>query len=436
MNRRSDKDLYSIIGAGPGASAEEIRAAYMARARVLHPDRFDRDRQPGDWHSANGMMAELNEAYAVLRDADSRAEYDQVWAYRRQLHEAPPSGAETPSSAMSPAEFGELASGRARFAEMPERTQSRLVSRQNNAGIEQVQISLDSIGRNLLLTAVLATWFLSLLFDAAGAPWGAIGLLWRFGATLAVGFLIGLNLVKIVRWMRSALTPHFYVTPLYFIRTEYDTVSFRPLWMLKDVAVTHHRGIRSYRGASIVFQFGDCEETVRVRSRRGVEVLFERLRQYDTRLRVAFANRDADYLLRNDDFFQVKGTVAPSAEVLPRWSRVLILTAAPILAGVVFGAAVAVNAHAPGGWLDHAVPRPVSGSSQNVGDAVRVVLALALLSFLAFAGISLARRGRTVQESEPSGAVKRYLKHAEAVEDNHCRGNGDPPEGGCARDSQ
>jgi len=70
------RELYSILGVSPEASQKEIENAYRMRARILHPDRFDQDTQAADLRIANAMMAELNAAYSVLREAEKRAQYD------------------------------------------------------------------------------------------------------------------------------------------------------------------------------------------------------------------------------------------------------------------------------------------------------------------------------------------------------------------------
>jgi hypothetical protein len=60
-----DKDFYAVLAVDPSASPIEIRRAYRAAARDL-----------GDTGSDDPRRAELDEAYAVLRDATLRAEYD------------------------------------------------------------------------------------------------------------------------------------------------------------------------------------------------------------------------------------------------------------------------------------------------------------------------------------------------------------------------
>lgn len=60
---------YELLGVPATATADEIRDAYRARARLHHPD------QAGP--SGNGAsMAAINEAYRVLRDPASRFRYD------------------------------------------------------------------------------------------------------------------------------------------------------------------------------------------------------------------------------------------------------------------------------------------------------------------------------------------------------------------------
>ncbi|MEM8906170.1 MAG: J domain-containing protein, partial [Actinomycetota bacterium] len=69
-------DLYQVLDVAPGASAAEIRAAYLKRARALHPDRWT-DRPDADRKRAERAMQDVNEAWRVLGDASARARYDR-----------------------------------------------------------------------------------------------------------------------------------------------------------------------------------------------------------------------------------------------------------------------------------------------------------------------------------------------------------------------
>lgn len=64
---------YDVLGVAPDADAAEIRRAYRARARALHPDTAAAP------DTVMGMSA-VNEAWAVLRDPVRRRAYDATLA--------------------------------------------------------------------------------------------------------------------------------------------------------------------------------------------------------------------------------------------------------------------------------------------------------------------------------------------------------------------
>ena len=69
---RRKRDYYTVLGIGRDASDAEVKRAFRELARKHHPDV-----NPG----TNGeAFREINEAYAVLSDRDSRARYDR-WGH-------------------------------------------------------------------------------------------------------------------------------------------------------------------------------------------------------------------------------------------------------------------------------------------------------------------------------------------------------------------
>lgn len=79
---------YDVLGVNPGATADEIRQAFRARARQLHPDRA----LAGEGAASARAMQEVNEAWRVLGDPARRAAYDRrlVRPAERAPHPSPP----------------------------------------------------------------------------------------------------------------------------------------------------------------------------------------------------------------------------------------------------------------------------------------------------------------------------------------------------------
>src|SRR6476620_3818949 len=64
------RDYYEVLGIAKSASEDDIKKAFRAKARQLHPDV---NKAP----DAETQFKEVSEAYEVLIDADKRAAYDR-----------------------------------------------------------------------------------------------------------------------------------------------------------------------------------------------------------------------------------------------------------------------------------------------------------------------------------------------------------------------
>lgn len=65
------KDYYDVMGVARGATQVEIKRAYRKLARKFHPD-------VSKASDAESRFKEVGEAYAVLKDPEKRAAYDQL----------------------------------------------------------------------------------------------------------------------------------------------------------------------------------------------------------------------------------------------------------------------------------------------------------------------------------------------------------------------
>ena len=74
----AQRDYYEILGVPRTATPDELKAAFRKLARQYHPDV---NKEP----DAEERFKEINEAYAILSDADQRAAYDRYKSDRSHV---------------------------------------------------------------------------------------------------------------------------------------------------------------------------------------------------------------------------------------------------------------------------------------------------------------------------------------------------------------
>ena len=93
----SARNYYDILGVNKAADASEIKSAFRAKARKLHPD-------VSDDPDAGKKFSELNEAYEVLSDSEKKSKYDRLG------HERYVSGIPEQHARAQDVDFGDLGS--------------------------------------------------------------------------------------------------------------------------------------------------------------------------------------------------------------------------------------------------------------------------------------------------------------------------------------
>lgn len=76
------RDFYDVLGVNRNASQDDIKKSYRRLAKKYHPDS-----NPDD-PSAETKFKELNEAYEVLQNPDTRAQYDRFGQNFQQYQQA------------------------------------------------------------------------------------------------------------------------------------------------------------------------------------------------------------------------------------------------------------------------------------------------------------------------------------------------------------
>ena len=85
-----EKDYYTDLGVAKSASAKEIKRAYRKLAQQYHPDTTSGD------PASESRFKTVNEAYSVLSDDKTRAEYDQARdAFAQGAYAGGPAGGAT-----------------------------------------------------------------------------------------------------------------------------------------------------------------------------------------------------------------------------------------------------------------------------------------------------------------------------------------------------
>jgi len=79
FSRMHEQNLYQVLGVPTTASTDEVRRAYYALARRLHPDKFTHEEIKA---KAEKVFGHVTEAYSTLSHTETRKKYDEDLAHR------------------------------------------------------------------------------------------------------------------------------------------------------------------------------------------------------------------------------------------------------------------------------------------------------------------------------------------------------------------
>jgi len=289
---------YDNLQIARHAGAEVIKAAYRGLSQRYHPDK-----NLGNRHDAERIMRLINEAHDVLSDPQRRARHD------RWISEMEAGGSEGSSVRAKP---GVPRAGHVSYDSLPAAIQERLQERSEGRVENQLKVPIDSVTRHYLWMAILCGWFCLLLAFADARLWGTETTVLYGAITTAIAALMGINAHAILRWSFSSLKRDLILTPVYFIRTWNDRITYWPILELKDIRVTHRYRHGVYLGSDASIRFPGETLAITIHGENTAERFLEQLRIYRKQARLAQEKRNVDFFLTQDDFKDVQPPPSPA----------------------------------------------------------------------------------------------------------------------------
>ncbi|MCH8558359.1 MAG: J domain-containing protein [Balneolia bacterium] len=267
------KDFYGLLGVSPTESTEEIRKAWIRISRVIHPDRFDPQKQKEDWQQANRMLSEVNEAWQTLKDPKKRELYDiqhgftspkSAFTYDDFASASEPDN--TPKQPQShdygPDPTLELKAGQSPFHKLPDSLQKKLLNRQSGDDEDQYYINTDQSAHHYLKAGFILLWVAILVFSAMGREWSGTITVFLLAGSIFATLQFSKHLLWLIKWHQSPLLSRLYVTPLYIIETHHGFVRWWPVTGIEDIRITS--GNAYYPGRNTTLNLKYSGESVRL----------------------------------------------------------------------------------------------------------------------------------------------------------------------------
>jgi hypothetical protein len=310
----ADPKYYRILGVSVDVSADEVRRAYLLRAKMQHPDLFNPLTQPEEWKRANDRLRELNEAYAQLRAAalergPTPSTPNSNWRPSGAPPPPPPrpgsgsySSSSSSSSSTPPRALGPLKPGITFWDSMGPYSRARLKGRQAGTVKPQLHVKLNKVTVNLVCASLSVLWLIYLLWYARLGLWSnqeGLNLIW---ISVAVGVFCAWNVILLVRYYRCALRNGLFVTPLYVIRIHRDQVRYYPIWELRDLTIKHRAPLGRYWDTGIELIFASGAEKLRLRPKKRVDEFQAFMRTFEKKAQEAKDARDVYYFSNENDF--------------------------------------------------------------------------------------------------------------------------------------
>lgn len=295
-------NYYRILGVSKEATADEIRKAFVKKNMENHPDRLGIKEDSEVWKIANDYIKTLNQAYETLSDPYLRAEYDAKYFKNTKNEER----SQNYHNNKAYERAYQKSVVRFDFNEAGQSLKQKILARQFNNHLFKYPIK--GVIRSYVWIGILALWFPVLYSFADSKRWNEGTIFFTAIISIVVSALISRAVVYIIKWQKSEIKSDVLVTPLYFIFTELNKITYCYLWSVKNVENTNNYKNGVYTGTTTKLEFDGFTQTINFTSILDhtkfvvtVESAIKTVLQKEN-------NNDFKYFIDNDDLYGEKIT--------------------------------------------------------------------------------------------------------------------------------
>lgn len=298
------KDYYKILGVSPTASNEEIRKAFLKKNLENHPDRLGINESSEVWKIANEYIQLLNEAYSTLLDSTLRNKYDED--YRRNIFkqdssvkpEKKPANCENKFTRKTPITFD--------YYKVSSELKTKIKNRQETDHL--FKIKKKGVISSYLGVLILLIWFPILYSLSDSSKWKDESTFIYYIISVAISIIIFRLIIFIKKWYNSEIKWNLLVTPLYFIITEFEKITYYFLWDLKDIKATSHYKNGVYQNTTADLFFDNLKYNITFSSDDEYRIFVSMINNLVNKALNHQNKQEINYFIENDDLLYIENS--------------------------------------------------------------------------------------------------------------------------------
>ncbi|MGM0587590.1 MAG: J domain-containing protein [Bacteroidota bacterium] len=235
---RTEK-AFQLLELEVTASQQEIKDAYKAKVRQLHPDRVAVGANDTQWKEVNDRFSLIQKAYRTL--TESNALGDHAYRIRKQRHQQEQRFKQASLQVFS-------------IDDLPDQLIEELNKRRESDQQDQLFIPRDSM-RNYMVILGISASFLAFLPFMLGWPFSMWDWVFVSIAGASVWGAAGYVGYKWLREKRATLAPGVWILPTDIIMVDDEQISVAPLMSLRRWSVNTNTGAVGNHDIRIRFRF-------------------------------------------------------------------------------------------------------------------------------------------------------------------------------------